>query len=136
MATELRQNKSSSAAKYEAFVAGQLARAEQRIRMLDLTTAALGFIAATLCYAVLMVVADGQWHFTALTRQLLFVAYLLGAVGYLGWALVRPLTRRVNPYYAALQLEKATPGTKNSVVNWLDLHEEKLPPAIRVAIDR
>lgn len=134
MATELRHNKSPNAAKYENYVAGQLARAEQRIRMLDLTTAVLGFVAATLCYAVLMVVADGQWHFSPLMRQLLFAAYLVAGLVYLGWALVRPLTRRVNPYYAALQLEKATPGTKNSVVNWLDLHEEKLPPAIRVAV--
>ena len=45
-----------------------------------------------------------------------------------------PLSRRINPYFAARQLERSLPGAKNSVVNWLDLHDENLPSAIRGAV--
>ncbi len=45
-----------------------------------------------------------------------------------------PLSRRINPYFAARQLERSLPGAKNSVVNWLDLRDENLPSAIRGAV--
>src|SRR5205085_6550446 len=48
--------------------------------------------------------------------------------------LLVPLTRKVNPYYAARRVEALVPNAKNSVVNWLDLHRENLPVAIRGAL--
>ena len=52
----------------------------------------------------------------------------------LAGSLIGRLFRRINPYYAARQIEEALPDAKNSVVNWLDLREEKLPPAIKIAL--
>jgi collagen type III alpha len=135
MATDTAKVKPIPVSKAEAFVGEQLARAERRIRLLDLTTALLGFLAGTLAYTVLMVLIDRSLQLSSGLRQLSFFLYLGGAAFYLGWTVVLPLTRRINPYYAARQVEETLPGAKNSVINWLDLHEQKLAPAIRGAIN-
>src|SRR5207245_6119949 len=54
--------------------------------------------------------------------------------GLTGSRIVWPLCRRINPYYAARRIEETLPQAKNSVVNWLDLHDETLAPAFRTAI--
>ena len=56
-----------------------------------------------------------------------FVTFLLGKLLFRYWS-------RINPYYAARQIEEAIPGAKNSVVNWLDLRRRLLPTAIRDAL--
>src|SRR5262245_43123616 len=120
--------------KHEAYVEKQLGRARSRIRFLDLAVAGLGFLILTLGYALLMVVLDRAFQLPLAARQVAFGVYLLGAVVYLGWAVVWPLLKQVNPYYAARQLEQTLPGAKNSVVNWLDLRDQPLPPAVQTAL--
>ncbi len=134
MATLSAPGKATSASKSESYVSEQLTRAERRIRLLDLTTAGCLFLAGTLLFAVLMALCDQRWQFSAPVRQLGLLLYLAGAGAYLGLTVVRPLLRRINPYYAARQVEQTLPGAKNSVINWLDLHEQKLAPAIRNAL--
>ncbi len=134
MATDLGQGKSPPTAKYENFVKAQLARAEGRIRALDLTAALLGFAAATLVYGVVVALLDRLLELPPVVRQGACVVYLLAALAYLTAYVFAPLSRRINPYFAARQLERSLPGSKNSVVNWLDLHDENLPPAIRGAV--
>src|SRR5262249_46784377 len=120
----------------DAVVEGQLARARGRIRSLDATVGVLGFLAGTLAYAAVLTLVDRWLLLAPLTRQLIFAGYLVAAAGYLGFALVRPLCRRLNPYYAAREVERSIPGAKNSVVNWLDLHDEPLPAAIHGALSQ
>ena len=69
-----------------------------------------------------------------IVRQAGLVVYLLAATAYLTAFVLLPLSRRLNPYFAARQLERMLPDAKNSVVNWLDLRETNLPPAIRGAV--
>src|SRR6516164_10956143 len=106
MATDLGRAKSAAAGRYDTFVAAQLARAQRRVRALDLTAALLGFAAGTLAYAVLMVLLDRQFVLSLSARKTALFVYALGAAAYLGWAVLRPLRRRVNPYYAARQVER------------------------------
>jgi hypothetical protein len=133
MATDLGRAK-SAAGRYDTFVAAQLARAERRIRALDLTAALLGFAAGTLAYAVVMVLVDRQFVLSLSARKTALFLYALGAAAYLWLAVLRPLRRRVNPYYAARQVERTLAGAKNSIVNWVDLHDEPLPATIRGAV--
>lgn len=135
MATDTGKVKATSGSKSEAFVSQQLAAAERRIRLLDLTTAILGFVAGTFAYAVLMVLVDRTWHLSSGLRQLALIGYFVAAAFYLGWTVVRPLTRRINPYFAARKVEETLPGAKNSVINWVDLHDQQLSPVIRSAIN-
>ena len=134
MATAPAPIKATSAGKSESFVAGQLTRAERRIRLLDLTTAGLGFLAGTFAFAVLTALCDRYWQLSGPIRQLGLLLYLAGSALYLGLTVVRPLLSKINPYFAARQVEQTLPGAKNSVINWLDLHEQKLPAAVRSAL--
>lgn len=132
MATVQEQPRTSSAGRHEVFVEEQLARARGRIRLLDVSAALLGLVIAMLSYGLVMVLWG--WKLPPLYRQLALGLYGVAALIYLGVTLVWPLCRRVNPYYAARQVERALPGAKNSLVNWLDLRAHKLPPAIRAAL--
>jgi hypothetical protein len=122
------------AAKYDSQIATQLARAEARVRLLDLTAGSLGLVALTLLFAVVMVICDSKLGLSASIRQASLTVFLLGGSLYAWFAIVQPLRRRINPYYAALKVEALIPGAKNSIVNWVDLHGDKLPPAIRAAV--
>jgi hypothetical protein len=136
MATASAPARTSPAAKYDAQVAAQLSRAERRVRLLDLATGLLGFLAISLAFAAIMVVLHWNFQLSTTARQIGLVVYLLGAGAFLTWRVVLPLRRPINPRYAALQLERILPGSKNSVVNYVDLRNEDLPPAIRGAIGR
>jgi hypothetical protein len=122
--------------KYDQFVEGQIEKARRRIRGLDLTAALLGFVAGTLAYAVVMALLDSKLTLPPAALYAVFVVYIALSAAYLTMTVIRPLTRRINPYFAARQVEQTLPGAKNSVVNWLDLHEEKLPPAIQSAVSQ
>lgn len=124
------------ATKSEAFVDQQLGRARQRIRALDVTAAVLGLAILTLVYGLGVILLDGRLELPSRVRQLGFVGYVLISLAYVGVTIVWPLCRRINPYFAARQLEETLDAAKNSVVNWLDLHAEPLPPAIRVAVSQ
>src|SRR5262249_48412474 len=117
-----------------AFVNAQLARAEKRIRALDVGAALLGFAALLCVFAAALSLADRAWSLPPWARQLGLVGFLLGGGAYLYFPAAGPLLYRVNPYYAAQRVEQTMPGAKNSVVNWLDLQQQKLPPAIRAAV--
>lgn len=134
MATDVSRAKSTPPSKYDAFVASQLAQAEKRIRLLDLTAGLLGFAALSLAYVVGMVLCDSKLFLSQHSRQMSLYLFLAGSAIYLLFVVLRPLRLRVNPYYAARQVEEQLPLAKNSIVNWVDLHAQPLPPAIRGAL--
>src|SRR5262249_58079210 len=120
MATLRDPVKPEPVAKYESFVEQKLAQARSRIRMLDLGAGLLGFLAGTMLFALVMGWLDRWLQFSAGVRQFALVIYGLTAVVYLGAIIIWPMVRRLNPYYAARQVEQVLPAAKNSVINWLD----------------
>ncbi len=135
MAT-LNQSKAAPASKYDAMVEAQLARARGRLRTLDLTVGLLALAGGTLAYALGMVLLDRWLQLPPLARQAALLVYVVAASAYVALGIVRPLCRRINPYYAARHIEQSVDGAKNSVVNWLDLHAKPLPPAIHSAVSQ
>src|SRR5262245_49014691 len=115
----------------DSYVGDQIDRARRRIQSQDVGIAALGLIADTLAYALGMVLLDRWLHLSDTARQVALIGFGIGAIAYAGVILTRPLRREVNPYFAARRVERAVPGAKNSVVSWLDLHDEPLPASIR-----
>ena len=134
MATETTRTR-ATAAQSEAFVADQLTRAQQRIRWLDLLGGVLILLATTLAFFLITVLLDRAWTLSGTVRIALLGIYLVGAALIAGWSIVRPLLNPINPYYVARQVEQTLPGAKNSVINWLDLHDQPLAPAIRGSIN-
>jgi hypothetical protein len=134
MATVLEQNTRGPSQRYDGVVESKLAKAESRIRSLDTMTGVLGFGVLTLSYALVMALLD-RWLVLGLgVRQFAFLLYICGALGILAALTLRPLMRRVNPFYAAREIEKHIPAAKNSVVNWVDLHDRDLPASIKGAV--
>src|SRR5947209_9458292 len=109
------------APKYETFVEQQLARARARIRALDAAAIGLVLLLGTLAYCLVVTLLDQILELPAGVRLAVFLIYVIAALVYLGLAGFRLLSRRINPYYAARQIEQTLPDAKNSVVNWLDL---------------
>lgn len=124
------------AGRADAFVGEQIDRARRRIRAQDVGIAALGLIAGTLGYALGMVLLDRWLHLSDVARQIALLGYAAAAAAYVGFILTRPFRREVNPYFAARRVEAAVPGAKNSVISWLDLHDEPLPPSIHSAVSQ
>ncbi len=135
MAT-VHEPKSPASAKHDAFVQAQLDRARRRIRVLDVSSALLFFLAGTLVYTLVLGLLDRKFDLSPTVRQAAFAGYAVGAIVFLLAAVLVPLCRRINPYFAARAVEGVVPGAKNSLVNWLDLHEETLPLAIRASLSQ
>src|SRR5438128_6429573 len=81
-----------------------------------------------------MVVLDVNLSLPNAARKLGLYAFLAGVGGFIYFFLVRPFIRPVNPFFAAQQVEQTVPDAKNSVINWLDLHDEPLPESTRAAL--
>jgi hypothetical protein len=134
MATDQMQVTTASIPKYEALFEQQLRRAVGRVRFLDVMAALLTLAAGTLLYALLVIGLDRWLILSGGARQFALIFYLIVAAAFVGYCIVRPFLRTVNPYYAAKRLERTIPEAKNSVVNWLDLRDLELPGAIRSAV--
>src|SRR5262249_29415185 len=117
--------------KHEVFVDNQLRRALGRIRTLDILASLFVFVSVALFYGLSLIILDAWLVLPSLVRQAAFAVFILGTVGYLVWVAVRLIRFQLNPYYAAIKLENTLPGSKNSLINWLDLRERALPAAIR-----
>jgi uncharacterized low-complexity protein len=130
------QQSSKPASRFEGFVRQEISRAVRRVRFLDVARAALGLFIGVLAYGLAMMLLDKWLVLSQSVRQVSLFAFL-GGVGLYSWfVLLRPIRRAINPYYAAIQVEQMIPDAKNSLVNWLDLHEGNLPPSVTDAIGR
>src|SRR5262249_51441168 len=134
MATDLGKTKQIAPGKNECFVEEQITRTRRRIRLLDICSSLLIFVGVTFAFALVVASLDLSQQLSQTTRQLLFFGYAAASAVFLGVGLVWPLCQRINPYYSARQLDQTLPGSKNSVVNWLDLRDQNLPQAIRGAV--
>jgi hypothetical protein len=135
MAT-VRPQQAATSTRYDAFVEEHLARARRRIRVLDVSSALLLFTGATLLYTLAVGLLDRKFDFHPGVRQVAFLGYAAASLVFLLVGVLRPLLRRINPYFAARAVEEVVPEAKNSVVNWLDLRGETLPPVIRASLGR
>jgi hypothetical protein len=136
MATVPIPPKASPAAKYDARVAEQVARAERRVRLLDVAAGVLGLLGLTFVFALVMGLLHWRLGLDQAWRQSALIIFGLIAAAYTVWKIVLPLRWAINPRYAALKLEQTLPGAKNSVVSWIELREANLPPAIQAALGK
>ena len=124
----------AESSKAEQFVQGQIQRARQRVRLTELGKAGLGCLILIAGYTVVLAYLDRMFELSAFVRQALFTVCCLTVAGYVGWTVIWPFFKRINPYYAARLVEQNLETDKNSLINWLDLREQPLVPAFRTAI--
>jgi hypothetical protein len=129
MASNLENRKAPTNA--DALVQRRLADVCRRLRRFEATGTLLLLAVVVAGYAMGMAVLDLQatdWFAAPAMRWLRFLIFLGVVVALLGRLLVLGY-RRINPYYAARQLEDTVPQAHNSLINWLDLHEQRDVPA-------
>lgn len=120
--------------KHDAAVAEKLGGAIQRIRMLELMVGFCGLIVGFLIYGQVVATIDVRFPLPEVVRQLLLCLFL-GGMGY--WAylyIYRPIRYGINPYYAAQVVEENTPGSRNGLLNWLDLQAAPESTAARAMV--
>ncbi len=132
MATDLATRKSS---KSEAYLQRKFAELCARIKRVDVIAHLLVLAVTIFTYALFVGCFDwfaGSSTTMAVqaTRWTAFVLFLF-ALGLLSVQTIRCCLRRVSPYYVAHQIEQRVPGANNSLINWLDLHEQGLPSAFQ-----
>ena len=114
----------------------ELERAQIRIRTVDGLYSISLLVGGILTYVLLVIGLDYWLHLSDGTRQLLWCLAGLGALAFIGLRIVLPLVSKINPFYTARMIERATPGSKNGIINWLDLEHELVNPVIRDALSR
>ena len=133
MATVL--EKPAPAERYASEVDEQLAQATSRIRVHDLAFGGLLLAAMLLVYATAMIVLDKYAVLPEWVRQLGLFGFLAAAGATAFFTIVRPRLRRVNPMYAAVQVEKTIDDAKNSVVGYVEAQENgQVHPAVKAAM--
>ena len=113
----------------------QIAQATARIKAHDLALGGLLLAAVVLAYAAGMILLDQALVLPEWVRQLGLAGFALtvAGVGYL--AVVRPLSRRVNPLYAAVRVERTLDDPKNTVSGYVEARDrDDVPEAVRAAM--
>lgn len=133
MATVL--DKKAPADKFATAVDEQIAQATSRIRVHDLAFGGLLLAAMLLVYATGMILLDKYAVLPEWVRQLALFGFLAAAAGTAYWSVVRPFRRRINPLYAAVQVEKTIDDAKNSVAGYVEAQEKgDVHPAVKAAM--
>ncbi|MBY0461294.1 MAG: hypothetical protein K2V38_28555, partial [Gemmataceae bacterium] len=112
------------AARNSSRVEEQLAQTTSRIRTHDLLLGGLVLLALVLTYALAMISLDKAFVLPEWVRQVALLGFVgtFAGVGYL--TIVRPLRKKINPLYAARQVERTIEDSKNSVTGYVDAQEK------------
>ncbi|MBI2805796.1 MAG: hypothetical protein HYX68_12525 [Planctomycetes bacterium] len=106
-----------------------------RIRRTDLIADLLVLSLVVLSYALFAGMLDWySGHSTTIAVEVIRWACMAAFAGLFAFCLVQTVRcwfRPVNPYFVARQIEATLPNAKNSLINWLDLHDEELPGAFQ-----
>ena len=129
MATDQARTKGS---RNEGFVASQ-ARAEQRIRRVDVTAGILCLLAMTLSWFIISAILHRWLGLDAWVGVLCLVGYVIATGFILYRVVVRPWRRPLNPLYTAFLVERLLPEARNSVASFVDLRQQSLPGVLRQA---
>ncbi len=141
MATSTETHDAAQYVEFDEYISFQLQRTRSSVRLTDLLTAAVGAGSLAVVYLLIFVVLD-HWvipgGFSPIARISMLVALLVITAGWLGWKLVVPYMRRVNPLFAARLIEKSAPDLKGGLVTLVDLQRagRDVPEEIRRAIEK
>ncbi|MBL8821864.1 MAG: hypothetical protein JNJ77_04695 [Planctomycetia bacterium] len=130
------RSKARPASQRPQLVERELERAQLRLRTVDTIYSICLLAGGVLTYLLIIIGLDYWLHLKDGVRQALWAVAGIGALAFIGWKIAYPLLQHINPYYTARMIEKATPGSKNGIINWLDLRNEKINPIVRDSLSR
>ena len=136
MATELKSPPEPRVSRSERAVEDQIQRIENQIRWIDVGTGAFGLLVMLFTYGLVVILLDRFLVLSSLARQFLFAGFAVSVGWWIYKRILTPLVQSVNPIYAALILEQAIPDAKNSLVNWVDLKNDRIPESVKLALGK
>ncbi|MFM7096265.1 MAG: DUF4175 family protein, partial [Gemmataceae bacterium] len=136
MATELKSPPTIRPSRSVRAVEDQIERIEKQIRWIDVGTGAFGLLVMLFSYALVVILLDRFLALSSLARQVLFAGLVASMAWWVYKRILTPLVRSINPVYAALILEQSIPDAKNSVVNWVDLKDDRIPETVKLALGK
>jgi hypothetical protein len=124
----------------ERYIESQLRKTRRAVRGVELTSRVLLFVAASVAFFLLAAFVD---HWIApgglgvYGRLAFLVVFLVGAGLFVARYLVPLLIYRINPVFAAHTIERAKPGLKNTLVNFLFLRSNRaaVPDVVLSAVE-
>jgi len=117
-------DKQDPAAKNGSQVDEQIAQATSRIRAHDLAFGGLVLLALVLVYATAMITLDRYYVLPEWVRQVSLLGFVTVFAGTAYVALISPFRQRINPLYAARQVERTIDDAKNSVTGYVDAQQK------------
>lgn len=102
----------------------QLAQATSRIRAHDLMFGGLVLVAFALVYTTAMILLDKYLNLPQWVRQVSLLGFVGTFAGVAYLTLLSPLRRKINPLYAARQVENTIDDAKNSVTGYVDAQQK------------
>lgn len=124
---------------FDAFVDERIAKTRAAVKTADVAVGVVTLVAGLLVLLLAAAIADhwlvagglDRWE-----RYALLGVGLAGAGLYVATRLGPLVLRRVNPLYAAREIERESPQLKNSLLNLLQLRGELAPAAVRQTLER
>ena len=123
----------------EKLIQEQIQRTRTQVKLVELATAAVVLLVATLGVLLAAVVVDHWlWPLSTLARWVLLLLYLAGVAWYVAREVLPLLFHRISQVYAAYTIEQHAPGLKNALLNLLLLRRERsqLPRAVLLALEQ
>jgi hypothetical protein len=109
----------------ERVIQRQLQRASVQMRLVDLASGMAVWVIGVLVLFIAAALCDHLFGLGTIGRFLALTLLVGGSLWYLARHVVPLLVRTINPAYAALTIEEATPTLKNSLINFLLLRQDK-----------
>ncbi|QDT65029.1 hypothetical protein [Calycomorphotria hydatis] len=135
MSTAVEQKKQPRYVDYREYVDFQLQKARSGIRWTDILTSLAAIALAVVCYVMFFALLD-HWivpgGLTRFQRIIMLSVMVVLAGAWLAWRVVMPYLRRINPLYAAQQLEATTDVVDGTLLNLIDAERSATPPAASV----
>ncbi len=115
----------------------QIAQATSRIRTHDLMFGGLVLVALVLVYATAMILLDKYFNLSQWVRQVSLLGFVGAFAGVAYLTILSPLRKKINPLYAARQVENTIDDAKNSVTGYVDAQQNgNLNATVKAALAR
>ncbi|HEY1066396.1 MAG TPA: hypothetical protein VGE52_09815, partial [Pirellulales bacterium] len=130
---------STAQATYATYVDAQLDRTRDQLRFIETSSEAVVLALLVLAYIGLGVLAD-HWLIEGglgtLGRTFACLGLVAGVVIYFCLRILPWMVNRINPLYAAAEIERSQPTIKNSLINFLFLRRTPPPPGVMHAVEQ
>lgn len=110
---------------YRRYLDDRLTQARHRVTATDAVTGVALISVAAVCYVLAAIMLDQWFEFSGTVRLLFLLGFVVVSAAFLVRWVILPSLRKVNPLFAARQVEAVDPKMKNSVTSYVELVDRR-----------